>query len=71
MRLRSFSTLQDYLSNRSAATLAAQIQPTASSKDKAAAGVKRKASVASRGVEKLKKVNTSSMTKLTSFFKPK
>jgi ribonuclease H2 subunit B len=41
--------------------------------DKAAAagaGAKRKAA-SSRGVEALKKVNTASMNKLTSFFKPK
>jgi ribonuclease H2 subunit B len=35
-----------------------------------AAGTKRK-STSSRGVEALKKVNTTSMNKLTSFFKPK
>jgi ribonuclease H2 subunit B len=34
-------------------------------------GTKRKALPASRGVESLKKVNTSKMNKLTSFFKPK
>jgi ribonuclease H2 subunit B len=39
-------------------------------KDQAAAGAKRK-STASRGVEALKKVNTTSMSKMTSFFKPK
>jgi ribonuclease H2 subunit B len=38
---------------------------------KEAKGTKRKAPPASRGAESLKKVNTSKMNKLTSFFKPK
>ncbi|ORX40686.1 ribonuclease H2, subunit B [Kockovaella imperatae] len=67
----NFSALQEYLANRTAATLAAQMPPSKSNKEKAAAGVKRKGSATSRGVETLKKVNTSSMAKLTSFFKPK
>ncbi|OCF32165.1 hypothetical protein I317_07110 [Kwoniella heveanensis CBS 569] len=57
----------------SAAAIAASQMPSNSNgkadKD-AAKGVKRKGS-ASRGVEALKKVNTNSMAKLTSFFKPK
>jgi ribonuclease H2 subunit B len=55
-----------------AATLAASMPPSNSNKDKAAAAAaKRKATTGSRGVEALKKVNTSSMAKMTSFFKPK
>jgi ribonuclease H2 subunit B len=58
----------------SAAALAASMPPTnlSNKADKAAtgAGAKRKAA-GSRGVEALKKVNTASMNKLTSFFKPK
>jgi len=69
-----FATLDTHLANMSAAALAASMPPTnlANKTDKAAAGAgaKRKAA-ASRGVEALKKVNTASMTKLTSFFKPK
>jgi ribonuclease H2 subunit B len=60
------------LCNRTAAQIAASA-PITQSKSEAAlkAGVKRKAAPGSRGVESLKKVNTSSMSKLTSFFKPK
>jgi ribonuclease H2 subunit B len=61
--------LATYLANRTAAAAAAA-QPAVGDK-KAAKGVKRKAPPASRGVEALKKVNTASMSKLTSFFKPK
>ncbi|WVQ84931.1 hypothetical protein IAT38_007094 [Cryptococcus sp. DSM 104549] len=65
-----FASLNTYLANRNAAALAASMPPAKQSK-KDAAGTKRKAPPASRGVEQLKKVNTSSMSKLTSFFKPK
>jgi len=62
--------LAKYLADRAAATAAAA-QPVVN-QGKDAKGAKRKAPVqASRGVEALKKVNTSKMAKLTSFFKPK
>jgi len=68
----SFSNLSTYSINRTAAQIAASA-PITQSKNEAAlkAAAKRKAPAASRGVESLKKVNTSSMNKLTSFFKPK
>ncbi|WWD19530.1 hypothetical protein CI109_103991 [Kwoniella shandongensis] len=65
-----FTTLNTYLANRTAASMAASQQPSTGS-GKEAKGVKRKAAPASRGVEALKKVNTNNMAKLTSFFKPK
>lgn len=66
-------SLTTYLQNRSAAALAASMPVVnASGKDKAgAAGAKRKAQQGSRGVESLKKVNTTGMAKMTSFFKKK
>ncbi|RSH91745.1 hypothetical protein EHS25_009114 [Saitozyma podzolica] len=66
-----FSALSEYLANRAAVAAAASAPIVNSSKDGAKSGTKRKAPPASRGVEALKKVNTSSMSKLTSFFKPK
>ncbi|EIW72256.1 hypothetical protein M231_04940 [Tremella mesenterica] len=63
-----FSALKNHLANRAAADIISS-QPVVNDKPKA--GVKRKAPPASRGVEMLKKVNTSNMSKLTSFFKPK
>lgn len=68
----SFTALDTYSFDRTAAQIAASA-PITQSKSEAAlkAGAKRKAPPASRGVESLKKVNTSSMSKLTSFFKPK
>ncbi|KGB76950.1 hypothetical protein CNBG_2788 [Cryptococcus deuterogattii R265] len=65
-----FAALEEHLASRSAAAFAAS-QITTSSNKKEAKGTKRKAPPASRGVESLKKVNTSNMAKLTSFFKPK
>jgi len=44
--------------------------PNKAEKAAAVAGNKRK-NASSRGVEMLKKVNTASMSKMTSFFKPK
>ncbi|CAD6573945.1 MAG: hypothetical protein TREMPRED_000969 [Tremellales sp. Tagirdzhanova-0007] len=64
------SKLSHHLANRSAATTAASILPIQSSKVQEK-GAKRKPLPASRGVEALKKVNTTSMNKMTSFFKPK
>ncbi|WVQ73094.1 hypothetical protein IAR50_002657 [Cryptococcus sp. DSM 104548] len=66
-----FTALNEYLASHNAALIAAS-QPITKEKKgaKDAAGTKRKAST-SRGVESLKKVNTSNMAKLTSFFKPK
>ncbi|TYJ58445.1 hypothetical protein B9479_000651 [Cryptococcus floricola] len=66
-----FTALHEYLASHNAA-LAAASQPITKAKKgaKETAATKRKAS-SSRGVESLKKVNTSKMTKLTSFFKPK
>ena len=66
--------METHLANISAAALAASMPPTnlpnKAEKAAAAAGNKRK-SASSRGVEMLKKVNTTSMSKMTSFFKPK
>lgn len=70
LQIPSFAALEEYLDSRSAATFAAS-QITTFSNKKEAKGTKRKALPASRGVESLKKVNTSNMAKLTSFFKPK
>ena len=65
----SFSALTDHLANLSAALAAAAAPIVQSSGPQK--GVKRKALPGSRGVEALKKVNTTSMAKLTNFFKPK
>lgn len=70
LQISSFAALEEHLASRSAAAFAAS-QITTSSSKKEAEGTKRKAPPASRGVESLKKVNTSNMAKLTSFFKPK
>lgn len=68
----SLEPLSQYLANRTAAQIAASAPLTQTKSDPALkAGAKRKAPPASRGVESLKKVNTSSMNKLTSFFKAK
>ena len=70
----SFTALDAHLANLSAAALAASMPatnlPNKAEKAAAAAGNKRK-NASSRGVEMLKKVNTASMSKMTSFFKPK
>ncbi|WWC71895.1 uncharacterized protein I206_105854 [Kwoniella pini CBS 10737] len=66
-----FTALSIHVKNRTAASIAASQQPkNTSNKDKDVKGTKRKAPT-SKGVEALKKVNTNSMNKLTSFFKPK
>lgn len=60
--------------SRVAAETAASIKKTNQAKspqDKEATGKKRKATKASTGVEKLKKVNTDGMAKMSSFFKKK
>lgn len=58
-----------YLADRVAAARAAEAPVVVEKKEK---GTKRKLkSESSRGVEALKKVNTSGMAKMTSFFKPK
>ncbi|WRT70336.1 uncharacterized protein IL334_007334 [Kwoniella shivajii] len=68
----NFTPLSTHLANRSAAAIAASVPPSnTSNKDPTAKGTKRKAPPTSKGVEALKKVNTNSMSKLTSFFKPK
>ncbi|WWD03580.1 hypothetical protein V865_001634 [Kwoniella europaea PYCC6329] len=67
-----FTPLSTHLKNRTAASIAAsQIPSTASGKENASKGTKRKAPATSKGVEALKKVNTNNMAKLTNFFKPK
>lgn len=65
----SFTPLSYHLANLAALAMAdsAPIIPIS----RLAKGEKRKPPAASRGVESLKKVNTTSMSKLTSFFKAK
>ncbi|KAK4683816.1 ribonuclease H2 subunit B, partial [Tremellales sp. Uapishka_1] len=64
-----FTALAEHSANMTAAIIAASAPSV--SKSTATKAAKRKAPPASRGVVSLKKVNTSSMNKLTSFFKPK
>ncbi|WVW86043.1 hypothetical protein I302_108081 [Kwoniella bestiolae CBS 10118] len=67
-----FTPLSTHLKNRTAASIAAsQVPSSASGKENAQKGTKRKAPATSKGVEALKKVNTNNMAKLTNFFKPK
>ncbi|WWC64461.1 uncharacterized protein I303_107071 [Kwoniella dejecticola CBS 10117] len=73
VRSDDFSALITHVKNCTAASIAASQVPKNTSnkdKDKDAKANKRKAPT-SKGVEALKKVNTNSMNKLTSFFKPK
>ncbi|WVO12513.1 hypothetical protein L204_100113 [Cryptococcus depauperatus] len=61
-----FTLLNIYLVNRNTAALAV-VQPNTVKEKKAPKGMKKKAPT-SKGVEALKKVNTSNMKKLTNFF---